>query len=37
MFLWANIILEILKHQTTEDDIRDSLNTALVATSSVTA
>ncbi|KAF1919961.1 hypothetical protein BDU57DRAFT_585975 [Ampelomyces quisqualis] len=28
MFLWANLMLEILKWQTTEDDIRDSLRTA---------
>ncbi|KAH5327358.1 hypothetical protein HBI12_074650 [Parastagonospora nodorum] len=28
MFLWANLMLEILKWQTTENDIRDSLDTA---------
>jgi hypothetical protein len=28
MFLWANLMLGILKHQTTEDDIRNSLDSA---------
>ena len=27
-FLWANLMLEILKYQTTEDDVRHSLRTA---------
>jgi tetratricopeptide (TPR) repeat protein len=32
MFLWANLMLEILKHQTTEDDIRSSLDSAPLGT-----
>jgi hypothetical protein len=28
MFLWANLMLEMLRFQTTEDDIRESLRTA---------
>jgi hypothetical protein len=32
MFLWANLMLEILEHQTTEDDIRSSLDSAPLGT-----
>jgi hypothetical protein len=32
MFLWANLMLEILQHQTTEDDIRSSLDSAPLGT-----